>query len=138
MADEIVVDGKYVVPKTLYYTETDEWVKFENGLAVVGVTDYAQKQLRDIVGVELPDPGTNVSKGEIVGSIESVKTIADIYAPLTGEVVEVNERLYDEPELINKDPYGEGWLFKIKYSNPGEKDELLSPEKYAEKIASKH
>ncbi len=134
---EIVVEvGKkrYVVRDDLLYTETDEWVRVEGGIAVVGITDYAQKNLRDIIGVELPEPGTRVEKGAAMAVVESVKHTADVYAPVTGVVEEVNERLYDEPELLNKDPYGEGWLVKIKIENPSELDTLLKPQQYAEKI----
>ena len=139
--EDLVVAGRYRVPRDLLYTETDEWVRIEDGIAVVGVTDYAQQELRDIVGVELPEPGTRVSKGEVVASLESAKTVADVYSPLTGEIVEVNEALYDQPELVNRDPYGEGWLFKIRPEKlEEEKAGLLSPEAYAEKIekAKKH
>ncbi|ALL01513.1 Glycine cleavage system H protein [Pyrodictium delaneyi] len=131
--DEIRV-GDYVILKDRLYTESDEWVKREGDVVVIGITDYAQKKLRDIVGVELPEPGSNVKAGEAVGSIESVKAAADIYAPVSGEVVEVNERLYDEPELVNRDPYGEGWMFKIRMSDEKELEKLLTPERYAEKI----
>ncbi|KSW12079.1 glycine cleavage system protein H [Pyrodictium occultum] len=133
MAEEIRV-GNYIVLRDRLYTRTDEWAKREDGVVVVGITDYAQKKLRDIVGVELPEPGSRVKAGEAVGSIESVKAAADIYAPVSGEVVEVNERLYDEPELVNKDPYGEGWMFKIRISDESELEKLLTPEQYAEKI----
>ncbi len=133
MAEEIRV-GNYVVLKDRRYTKSDEWVKLEGEIAVVGITDYAQKKLRDIVGVELPEKGRRVKAGEAVASIESVKAAADIYAPLSGEVVEVNERLLDEPELLNRDPYGEGWMFKLKVDNPSEYEKLLTPEQYAEKI----
>jgi len=131
--DEIRV-GDYVILKDRLYTESDEWVKREDNVVVIGITDYAQKKLRDIVGVELPEPGSSVKAGEAVGSIESVKAAADIYAPVSGEVVEVNERLYDEPEIVNKDPYGEGWMFKIRMSDEKELEKLLTPEQYAEKI----
>jgi glycine cleavage system H protein len=133
LAEEIRV-GNYIVLKDRLYTKTDEWAKKENGVVVVGITDYAQKKLRDIVGVELPEPGTKVKAGDAVASIESVKAAADVYAPVSGEVVEVNERLYDEPELLNKDPYGEGWMFKVKISDEKELEKLLTPEQYAEKI----
>ncbi len=133
MAGEIRV-GPYTVLADRLYTESDEWVKVEDGVAVVGITDYAQRKLRDIVGVELPEPGQRVSRGEAVAAIESVKAAADVYAPVGGEVVEVNERLYDEPELLNRDPYGEGWMFKIKVDDPSELEKLLKPEEYAEKI----
>ncbi|NOZ89430.1 MAG: glycine cleavage system protein GcvH [Crenarchaeota archaeon] len=134
MADgEIRVDG-YIVLRDRLYTESDEWVKVEDGVATVGITDYAQKKLRDIVGVELPEPGRRVKRGETVAAIESIKAAADVYAPVSGEVVEVNERLYDEPELLNRDPYGEGWMFRIKLEDPSELESLLPPEKYVERI----
>jgi len=126
--------GNYVVLTDRRYTDSDEWVKAEDGVAVVGITDYAQKKLRDIVGVELPETGRRVRKGEAVAAIESIKAAADVYAPVSGEVVEVNERLLDEPELLNRDPYGEGWMFKIRMDDPGELEELLTPEQYAERI----
>ncbi len=137
---EIVVEAgrnKYVVRDDLLYTESDEWVRVEGDEAVVGITDYAQKKLRDIIGVELPEEGASVRKGDAVAVVESVKHTSDVYSPLTGTVVAVNERLYDEPELINKDPYGEGWLFRIKIADKDELGSLLSPEKYAEKIREK-
>ena len=133
MAGEIRV-GPYLVLRDRRYTESDEWVLIEGDTATVGITDYAQRKLRDIVGVELPEPGQQVKRGDTVAAIESVKAAADVYAPLSGEIIEVNERLYDEPELLNKDPYGEGWMFKIKISDPSEAEKLLTPEQYAEKI----
>jgi len=126
--------GPYLVLTDRLYTESDEWVKIEDGVATVGITDYAQRKLRDIVGVELPEKGQRVRKGEVVAAVESVKAAADIYAPVSGEVVEVNERLLDEPELLNRDPYGEGWLFKIRMEDPEEAKSLLTPEQYAERI----
>ena len=133
MAEEIRV-GNYIILRDRRYTESDEWAKPEDGVVVVGITDYAQKKLRDIVGVELPETGRRVSRGEAVAAIESIKAAADVYAPVSGEIVEVNERLYDEPELLNRDPYGEGWMFKIRVSDPSELEKLLTPEQYAEKI----
>ena len=133
MAEEIRVNN-YIVLRDRLYTKTDEWVKREGDIVVVGITDYAQKKLRDIVGVDLPEPGTSVKAGDTVASIESVKAAADVYAPVSGEIVEVNERLYDEPELLNKDPYGDGWMFKIRLSDEKELEKLLTPEQYAEKI----
>ncbi len=132
--DKIIVDGKYVVLKDRYYTDTDEWVKIDGELATVGITDYAQKKLRDIVGVELPEVGREVKMGEPVAVVESVKAAADIYSPLSGTITEVNGDLSSSPELINKDPYGKGWIFKIKISNPEEKDKLLNADRYVEKI----
>jgi glycine cleavage system H protein len=133
LASEIRV-GNYIVLSDRKYTKTDEWVKVEGDIAIVGITDYAQKKLRDIVGVELPEVGKEVKKGEAIVAIESVKAAADAYAPISGEIIEVNEKLLDEPETINKDPYGEGWLVKISIKKPDELDELLTPEQYAEKI----
>ncbi len=126
--------GKYVVLDDRLYTETDEWVKIEGNLATVGITDYAQKKLRDIVGVQLPEVGREVQAGEAVASVESVKASSDIYTPLSGKIVKVNENLLTSPELINQDPYGNGWIFVIEISRPEEKDKLISPEKYVEKI----
>ncbi len=123
----VIVDG-------LLYTETDEWVRVENGKARIGITDYAQKMLKDIVGVELPEKGSRVKRGDSVAILESVKTVAEVYSPVTGTIVEVNERLLEEPELLNKDPYGDGWIFAVELSDPGELKDLMSHERYAEKI----
>ncbi|WP_016732755.1 glycine cleavage system protein GcvH [Saccharolobus islandicus] len=127
--------GRYVVLTDRLYTETDEWVVLSNdNVVVVGITDYAQKKLRDIVGIELPQLQKEVKAGESVGVIESVKAAADIFSPLSGIIVEVNSKLLEHPEIINKDPYGEGWIFKLKASKLSEeKEKLLSPEKYIEK-----
>ncbi|QGA69434.1 glycine cleavage system protein GcvH [Sulfolobus sp. E11-6] len=128
--------GRYVVLTDRLYTETDEWVVLSNdNLVVIGITDYAQKKLRDIVGIELPQLQKEVKAGESVGVIESVKAAADIFSPLSGIIVEVNSKLLEHPEIINKDPYGEGWIFKLRPSRLSEeKEKLLSPEKYIEKI----
>ncbi len=125
---------RVVIIDELLYTESDEWVRVDGDMATVGVTDYAQKKLKDIVGVELPEPGDHVSRGDPVAVVESIKAAADVYAPLTGEITEVNEELYDAPELINQDPYGKGWLFKIRIENKEELDNLLNHEAYVEKI----
>lgn len=125
----------YLVPLDLYYTETDEWISIEGEIATVGITDYAQKKLKNIITVELPEKNRNVNKGESIGIVESIKAVADIYSPLTGVVVDVNEELLDKPELINHDPYGKGWIFKIKYSDKDEINELMTPEKYSDKIS---
>ncbi len=125
---------EFTVVKGLLYTETDEWVRIEDGKARVGITDYAQKKLTDIVGVELPEPGDEFSKGDPVATLESMKATADVYAPLSGRILEVNERLYEEPEIVNKDPYGEGWLFVIELSNPDEVKELLDDKAYVESV----
>ena len=126
----------YIILTDRKYTETDEWVKLEDGIAIVGITDYAQKKLRDIVGVELPEKGRRVKKGEAVAAIESVKAAADVYAPLDGEIVEVNERLYEEPELLNKEPY-QAWIFKMRVENPSQYEKLMTPEQYAEYIKAR-
>ncbi|MDT7888195.1 MAG: glycine cleavage system protein GcvH [Desulfurococcales archaeon] len=132
--EEVIVKG-YRVPRNLLYTETDEWIRIEGDIAVVGVTDYAQKKLKNVIGVELPQKGSRVRKGDSVGVIESIKAVADLYTPVSGEIVEVNERLREEPELVNHEPYGNGWIFKVRISNREEVKDLLTYEKYAEKIS---
>lgn len=122
------------IPKDLKYTKTHEWVKIEQDIAIIGITDYAQQELSDIVFVELPSPGKQVKKGEPFGTIEAVKAAADLYAGVSGEVIEINEELKQKPELINHDPYGKGWMIKIKLSDPKEINELLSAEQYEELI----
>ncbi|PVU73236.1 glycine cleavage system protein GcvH [Sulfolobales archaeon SCGC AB-777_J03] len=126
--------GKYVILDDRLYTETDEWVKLEGNTAIVGVTDYAQKKLRDIVGVQLPETNREVQAGETVAGIESVKAASDVYAPLSGRIVKVNDELTLSPELINQDPYGKGWMFTIEMSKPEEKARLLTPDKYIQTI----
>ncbi|EHP68376.1 MAG: glycine cleavage system protein GcvH [Metallosphaera yellowstonensis] len=126
--------GKYIVLRDLLYTESDEWVRIEGNVATVGITDYAQKKLRDIVGVDLPKLGTKVRIGESLAVVESVKAAADIFSPLSGEVVEVNQELTSTPELLNKDPYGKGWIFKLRVSNQDETKKLLTAEQYSDKI----
>ena len=121
---------KYVVPEDLYYTSTHEWVRITNDVGVVGITDYAQDMLHDIVFVDLPEIGKKVRKGEAFMEIESVKSVAEVYAPLSGEIIEVNEKLSESPEIINSSPYEEGWLVKIKIENIEEVQELLDAAKY--------
>ncbi len=121
-----------MIPDELYYTESHEWVRVEGERATVGISDFAQRELQDIVYVELPEVGKRVKKGDVLCSIDSVKSSAEVYAPLSGEIVEVNEALNDQPELINKDPYGEGWLVVIKIEDPGEISSLLPASKYKE------
>ena len=123
-------------PDDLKYTETSEWIKIEGDQARVGVTDFAQHELTDIVYVEPPEIGTVFNKGDEFGVVESVKAAADFYAPLTGEIVEVNEDLNDSPDLLNKDPYGAGWMVVIKMSDPSEIDNLFTKEKYIEYLKS--
>ena len=112
------------------YTKTHEWIELSDGTGTVGITNYAQERLGDVVYVELPDVGKKVKKGETVLTIESVKAASDVYSPADGEVVEVNETLNDNPGLINEDPEGKGWIFKIKVENSSQFDELLSEEEY--------
>lgn len=124
---------KYIVMDERKYTETDEWAKLEEGNRVrIGITDYAQKELRDIIGVELPEIDSEVGKGDVVATLESVKATGDVYSPISGKIAEVNERLLDEPELLNTDPYGDGWIAIIEPSNPGEYEELMTSEQYIE------
>jgi glycine cleavage system H protein len=133
LSEEFEVKG-YRIRKDLMYTLDDEWVKIEGDIAIIGVTDYAQKKLKNIISIELPEIGRRMSKREVVATIESVKAVADVYSPLTGTVIEINETLKDQPELINHDPYGKGWIIKIKIENPSEINTLLKPEEYAKKI----
>ncbi|HUU29744.1 MAG TPA: glycine cleavage system protein GcvH [archaeon] len=117
-----------IIPDDLLYTEEHEWVRIEDDLAVVGITDYAQSELGDIVFVELPEVGDEVIAAETFGTIEAVKTVSDLFSPVSGTVEEVNEALGDSPDLVNKDPYGDGWMIKIKFAeNP---ENLLSPKEY--------
>lgn len=122
------------VQKDLYYTEEHEWLKVDDGEGTIGITDHAQSELGDIVFVDLPGEGKEFSKGDAIGTIEAVKTVSDIYAPISGEVTEVNETLDEEAEKINQDPYGEGWIVKVKLSDKSEIDELLSAEEYEDLI----
>lgn len=116
------------IPEDLQYTEEHEWVLVEDDIAIIGITDYAQSELGDIVYVELPQIGDLVQQMEPFGTIEAVKTVTDLFAPVSGEVVEVNTLLEDSPHLINEDPYGEGWIIKVKLSDPSELENLLSAE----------
>ncbi|MDT0004453.1 glycine cleavage system protein GcvH [Listeria cossartiae subsp. cayugensis] len=118
------------LPKDLLYTEEHEWVKADGGSYVIGITDFAQDQLGDIVFVELPEVGDTVTKGDSIGSIESVKTVSDFYAPVTGKVVAVNETLEDEPELINSNPYDTGWILKLEEVEEADVTALLSSDAY--------
>ena len=123
------------VPAELKYLSTHEWVLIEDNIATVGVSDHAQELLGDLVYVELPEEGSSVSAGDSVGVIESVKAASDTYAPVTGEVVEVNGELEDSPERINSDPYGDGWMYKIQMEDSNEVSDLLDSEAYSEAIA---
>ena len=124
------------VPKNLRYSKTHEWVRVEGDIAVVGITDHAQHELTDVVYVEAPAVGSRVEAGKECAVVESVKAASDIYAPVSGDIVAVNEELSSEPELLNQDPYDKGWMFKIKISDAGELNELLSPDDYAHHIGA--
>jgi len=118
------------IPKTLLYSLEDEWVRQEDGSVVVGITDYAQQQLGDIVFVELPPVGRTVAKGDAFGVIESVKAVSDLYAPISGTVTGINEELADAPERVNEDCYGNGWMCRIEPGDPGEVKALLDSKAY--------
>lgn len=122
--------SEYNTPDEALYTEQDEWIRFDGERAFVGITDYAQSQLGDIVFVELPAVGSTVNKDEPYGVIESVKAVSDLFAPVTGEVVAINTELADTPERINEDCYGEGWLLEITPSDEAERETLLQPSAY--------
>jgi len=122
------------VPADLKYAKSHEWIRLAGDVATVGITDHAQHELTDVVFVELPAVGRKVKAGEACAVVESVKTASDIYAPVSGEVVEANKSVVDNPALTNTDPYGTGWFFKLKLSQPGEADALLSPAEYAKQI----
>ncbi len=118
------------VREGLLYTETHEWVKEEGSLITIGLTDYAQSQLRDIVYVELPEIGSEFKKGDSLAVVESVKTVADVFSPVTGKVSGTNEALKDRPQLLNEDPFGKGWILKMEVPDRGELGGLLSPDGY--------
>lgn len=118
-------------PAELKYAASHEWARLDGDVVTVGISDHAQDALGDLVFVELPDIGTQVAAGDEAGVVESVKAASDIYAPVSGEIVAVNEALVDAPEIVNGDPYGDGWLYKIKVSDASELDKLLSADAYA-------
>jgi len=122
------------VPADLKYSRSHEWVRVSGDTAVVGITDHAQHELTDVVFVELPAVGRQVKAGEACAVVESVKTASDIYSPVSGQVAEVNQAVVDDPALVNSDPYGGGWFYKIKLIQPGEVNNLLSPEAYSAQI----
>jgi glycine cleavage system H protein len=122
------------IPSDLKYTKSHEWVRVNGETATVGITDHAQRELTDIVFVELPEIGRQVKAGDGCAVVESVKTASDIYAPVSGEIFETNKMLADDPALVNREPYGGGWFFKIRLSQPAELDRLLTPEQYQAQI----
>ena len=125
-----------LVPKDLKYAKTHEWVKVEGDTALVGITDFAQGELSDIVFVELPALGKKLAQNDTLGTVEAVKAVSDLYSPVTGEVTAVNDDLRNDPAIVNKDPYGKGWIARVKMSNPADLDKLLSPADY-ELLAAK-
>lgn len=122
------------VPTNLKYTKDHEWIRVEGDEAVVGVTDFAQSQLGDVVFVEIETLGEAFDMEEVFGTIEAVKTVSDMFMPVAGEIIAVNESLADAPETVNKDPYGEGWMVRVKITDPSQLDELLTPEQYTSTI----
>lgn len=120
------------IPDDLYYTEDHEWLRVENGTATVGITDFAQSELGDVVFVELDPEGTELGQDDIFGTIEAVKTVSELYMPVSGTITALNEELETAPELVNEDPYGEGWMIQIEIKDPGEIDALLEADAYEE------
>jgi glycine cleavage system H protein len=123
------------VPAHLLYTESHEWILQEGDLTTIGITDFAQSELGDIVFVELPEVGQAVHQGEAFGTVEAVKTVEDLLSPVSGEVVEANEALADSAELVNSDPYGAGWMIRVRCDGPSDTEGLLTPEQYSELIS---
>ena len=124
------------IPEELKYTEEHEWVKIEDNIATIGITDFAQGELGDIVYLEIDSLDSEIALNEVFGTVEAVKTVSDLFMPVGGKVIEMNSTLEDNPELVNEDPYGEGWIIKIDISDLSEVDSLLSPEDYKNLIAS--
>ena len=121
-------------PEHLFYTKEHEWANFKDNEVIIGITDYAQSQLGDIIFIEFPEIGDQVNAGDSFGEVEAVKTVSELYAPVTGTILEVNENLEDSADLVNSDPYGDGWLIKIKPTNLNEKDDLMKSAAYEELI----
>ena len=121
-------------PEHLFYTKEHEWANFKDNEVIIGITDYAQSQLGDIIFIEFPEIGDQVNAGDSFGEVEAVKTVSELYAPVTGTILEVNENLEDSADLVNSDPYGDGWLIKIKPTNLNEKDDLMKSVAYEELI----
>jgi len=126
---------EYIVPENLYYTKEHEWLKVQGDTAIMGITDYAQKSLHEIVFVDLPEVGRKVKQMESIGTVESVKAVSEIYTPISGEIIEVNTELNEKPELVNQDPYGKGWIAKIQPENlEKELKNLMTPQQYKEHL----
>jgi glycine cleavage system H protein len=126
------------IPENLLYTKQHEWIKVDGNKGVVGITHFAQDQLGDVVFVEPPQPGASLTKDQTMGVVESVKTVSDLFSPVSGTVSAANTELEAQPELVNQDPYGKGWMIELDISDATELDSLLSPEKYAEFIQEEH
>ena len=124
------------IPDNLIYSESHEWIQQDSDITTLGITDFAQTELGDIVFVELPEVGEDIVKGETFGTVEAVKTVADLIAPASGEVLEINESLEEDAEQINKDPYGAGWMLKVRIDEPGDLAQLLSAREYSELLAN--
>jgi glycine cleavage system H protein len=122
-------------PKDLKYTNEHEWIRLEGNVATVGITSFAAEQLGDVVAVELPEEGDEVTRGEVFGSVESVKAVSDLFSPVSGVVVKVNTPLNDSPEYVNEDPYDEGWMIEIELSDPDDVEELMDVDDYASYVA---
>lgn len=124
------------IPANLRYTKDHEWLKPEGDTALVGITDFAQNELGDIVFIEVETVGENLDMEETFGTIEAVKTVSDMFMPVSGEITEFNEKLTEKPEMVNKDPYGEGWIVRIRIADPSQLDELLDAEQYKELVGA--
>ena len=124
------------IPKDLRYTKDHEWIKADGKSALIGISDYAQGELGDIVFLEIETEGESLEQGQVFGTVEAVKTVSDLFMPVSGKVIEINPKLSDKPELVNKDPFGDGWLIRIEITNPGEINTLLTPEDYEKLINS--
>ena len=122
------------IPQNLKYTQEHEWLRLEGDVAVIGITDHAQKQLGDVVYVDLPDAGGELEAGATFGTVESVKAVSDLFAPVSGKITEANTALKDKPETVNTDPYGDAWMIKVKLADKSQLDELLSPADYQDLI----
>ncbi|MCZ6693265.1 MAG: glycine cleavage system protein GcvH [Bacteroidetes bacterium] len=124
------------IPEDLKYTEDHEWIRVTDGEVLVGVTDFAQTELGDVVFVEIDQNEDEIAKGDIFGTIEAVKTVSDLFMPISGKIIEINDKLESEPELVNQDPYGEGWMIKVQVTRPEELDELIGSDGYKELIGN--
>ena len=122
------------IPSELKYTKDHEWIKIEGDVATIGITDFAQSELGDIVYVEVETVDETLDQEEVFGTVEAVKTVSDLFLPLTGEITDFNEKLEDEPELVNSDPYGDGWMIKMKFTDASQVDDLLSADAYKELV----